>query len=1335
MTELPPTLSETYRRILLRVPPKQVSLVQMILNFIAYADPKLSTDELRAALSAPAAANASQIMKDSGIIREDAITKLCRSLIRKSTDQRFYEFAHFSVVEYLKDGFMSSSELEPELEPFRISQSICDRLLATQCLNYLQLKNFENFSDIFIVDDDESGHDKYYNYDCARHTSHPFYRYAAIYWPIYARDQWHEASVFKPAMYLFGERTGAFRSWVTAWIVYATRSNDKKDVQQLRDALDLAMHPNLTPLHMAATLSLPEICRRLLETGADINSNSPMGTPLQCAVQVVFGILDQVTKLHVDSEVWEGFDAFYCPRWDGKPLPPQSTVDTVKYLLDAGATHNMQQMLGLPNGSLFALAFWVATYTRDFFVASILVDGGVRIEEADLIPLQELLEWLQDYPLDGDCGGLISIIGMKRLMQAFMIQVDKSPLHWRMYKVIWECAIALDCEFASDPLIVDSRVCFTDTFLRQQLVTAVRRGKLELITKILEDPRFGESGLVGPSGESLYGVLAEADENLENPLAIFKAFLDAGSHDSVSKPDEKGLLPVHHLAQTYEWHLFKDESSYQTLEEIVHELVGSGVGCNLLTPNGSTALHLCVRFESDAVLKVLLELDTEENVSMALQTQDETGETPLSLAIAQRREHIALALLERAIGLPGTLQDSTRLLSLCVTTNSQPIFEALLQAGVDDATNTQESILLHNLGRRTSVDFVETLIARYPQALACRIKGKIPLDIYLEQCLRTEHKPHSGITEALAPRKALSTRQRMQSWQHFISTVNKIRKEDETKSSEIGQVVSSVVFALQNLGFVESCEAITHAQNPAILTMLEGVLNSANQCDLDALWPLLPDAVCEVVKNTSGQCWETLKDSSVILRLMKASAASFDLELVGLLLERGVSVHQRVDNLSVLEHACLDTGPFDARSRKIFTLLMDNIDQSRLDEVNPHDQKRRGLIHFLASSRYKAFRVIELLKRGADANLRRGDWNSMPALVEHILAEDAESALILLRNGADPNQADRRGVNAALAAAFNGMVSFLNNLYNIENVKWKKIWCNTCGFWIEVDGNARYLHSANALHVSASRGQVDSLRFYIGRKILTNINETTSGDLFTPMHLAALGGRLDVAKLLLAHGADVNLKTNDGSLPLHFAVRNGHLELVKLLVYHTAKGAVDFRGMSSLAYARRARNNDAITELLSNTEIYQPIIALGVQHVTKEVIQSFKKALLDQDLELCKELLSLGCSPDAELTSSGSGTTPLALAIKYKKMKAINWLLKQNASTIRHLQTLPPIVAMMKRSQYGNILPTMLEHFHREGGSVLDEQYNLIITAVRSRNNNGLALLFKHAQKHELVDG
>ena len=59
---------------------------------------------------------------------------------------------------------------------------------------------------------------------------------------------------------------------------------------------------------------------------------------------------------------------------------------------------------------------------------------------------------------------------------------------------------------------------------------------------------------------------------------------------------------------------------------------------------------------------------------------------------------------------------------------------------------------------------------------------------------------------------------------------------------------------------------------------------------------------------------------------------------------------------------------------------------------------------------------------------------------------------------------------------------------------------------------------------------------------------TKNGDNLTPLHLAALGGYLDVCKLLIEKGADVNAQGKYNMTPLHIAAEKGHLDVCKFLI-------------------------------------------------------------------------------------------------------------------------------------------------------------------------------------------
>jgi ankyrin repeat protein len=63
-------------------------------------------------------------------------------------------------------------------------------------------------------------------------------------------------------------------------------------------------------------------------------------------------------------------------------------------------------------------------------------------------------------------------------------------------------------------------------------------------------------------------------------------------------------------------------------------------------------------------------------------------------------------------------------------------------------------------------------------------------------------------------------------------------------------------------------------------------------------------------------------------------------------------------------------------------------------------------------------------------------------------------------------------------------------------------------------------------------------------------------DGWTPLHEASWYGYLDMIRLLLEHGANVEATNNNRRTPLHLATQNGQLAAVQLLVEHGSTAGI-----------------------------------------------------------------------------------------------------------------------------------------------------------------------------------
>jgi FtsZ-binding cell division protein ZapB len=126
------------------------------------------------------------------------------------------------------------------------------------------------------------------------------------------------------------------------------------------------------------------------------------------------------------------------------------------------------------------------------------------------------------------------------------------------------------------------------------------------------------------------------------------------------------------------------------------------------------------------------------------------------------------------------------------------------------------------------------------------------------------------------------------------------------------------------------------------------------------------------------------------------------------------------------------------------------------------------------------------------------------------------------------------------------------------------------------------------LHYCAINGLTTSVKRLLS---ICNINVNVKDDLFgwTPLHWAARNNHVEIARLLLQNGAEVNAKSNDGNggqTPLHWAAWNGHVDILHLLVENGANlEAQDDVGRRALHSAADHGRLPFIQELISRYHV------------------------------------------------------------------------------------------------------------------------------------------------------
>jgi hypothetical protein len=123
------------------------------------------------------------------------------------------------------------------------------------------------------------------------------------------------------------------------------------------------------------------------------------------------------------------------------------------------------------------------------------------------------------------------------------------------------------------------------------------------------------------------------------------------------------------------------------------------------------------------------------------------------------------------------------------------------------------------------------------------------------------------------------------------------------------------------------------------------------------------------------------------------------------------------------------------------------------------------------------------------------------------------------------------------------------------------------------------------LHHCGKNGFTSSVKRLLSiRNINVNVKDDVHGA--TPLHDAAVNGHVEIARLLLQNGAEVNMKSNYGWTPLLCSAIQGHVDILHLLVENGADlEAQDVDGERALHDAAYNGNLPFIQELISRYHV------------------------------------------------------------------------------------------------------------------------------------------------------
>ncbi|XP_051816209.1 ankyrin-3 isoform X5 [Acanthochromis polyacanthus] len=187
------------------------------------------------------------------------------------------------------------------------------------------------------------------------------------------------------------------------------------------------------------------------------------------------------------------------------------------------------------------------------------------------------------------------------------------------------------------------------------------------------------------------------------------------------------------------------------------------------------------------------------------------------------------------------------------------------------------------------------------------------------------------------------------------------------------------------------------------------------------------------------------------------------------------------------------------------------------------------------------------------------------------------------------------------------------------------------------------------LHIAAHYGNINVATLLLNRGAAVDFMARND---ITPLHVAAKRGNSNMVKLLLDRGSKIDAKTKDGLTPLHCGARSGHEQVVEILLDRGAPILSKTKnGLSPLHMATQGDHLNCVQLLLQHD--------VPVDDVTNDYLTALHVAAHCGHYKVAKLIVDKKANPNAKALN---GFTPLHIACKKNRAKVMELLLKHGAS-------------------------------------------------------------------------
>ncbi|KAG9185957.1 hypothetical protein G6011_02513 [Alternaria panax] len=1236
LTRLPPTLNETYARILIRLKDSARPLIRRALQWITYANRQLTVEELIEIVSID---ENDEVLDTEAYPDLEDLLRYCGSLVRRTGQS--LELAHFTVQEFLET-------IKPEdtvLNEFRLSTT--DTLtLAKTCVNYLYFSSF-----------DHPPSPRYMDYP----EDHAFYGYASAHLPQYVAQYAHEEDLQRHLQKLF-DPNKSFN--LTRFIIQHVRSRPD-NWYTLRNRLDKVCSHEFGSLHAAAMLHFGNVCRWLVEQGCDVNQKSALGVPLECAVYgtpYIFGSLNAL--------------------WKPAHLYSEEAQQTILTLLEVGAVWDVEEkhdmslshaiLLGLTKFLTKMLRLGMPLRVKDFegnkfnhvgfpkkeFLRAI--DDGIEKAETSLDVRMQLLRLAQaehvsikasvssdEAIFDGD---FLKVVvhtvkfGPVSALQRFLsddrfLVIMKDP---KQPGMLLRAAVdhnspqclKLLLEKQLDPAQLDAR---GRTLLHHAIISY--KVDLELLRQLVEcniaevaDPdgcnawhiaaayhRLDVLDLLishyGPDHPSSYARNGEGHSPLL--MAILSKDGDAASRILRSVSPEKTFLTNPRFLHTI---------VAMGLEDTLQEIVDMGADLHAVSDENQNALYFITNATSLEMVELLLSYKLDVN------HLDSYGRSPfLDLLEAEhrsKRSQTWKSLIRGCIGVPAlaftklgtTFSATTRdimghsaWLYFCAKTIARFICN---QEGFDDDSVPPGAYLQDHAVLEDTYSVLVQLGAfkAYEEATT-----KSGLGLLIEACI--------NVTSQIEPTRA-STIIRLYIALFLLNALETTKETNLTSAHP--QVVQLLIWSMSH-GLVEIFEKLlqfgvnVHASSHAY--------NGASAVDIflvkDVSWYhsnlLLAHAQSHRILR--------LQANGDLNHFVLCSSPSFTWDAernrkkLEAILKKGVDPNAVSANHYTAAHVAAGSGDFEG----IKVLVAHHADLLLKDK-----QGRTVIHHAVGRGQINVLTYLRQLIQGDD------EWKRPAAI-------------------------------------------------SVSSIGPQRIPLGPLAF-------SQYFR-CTLTHLAAYTSSSDSLQFLQENNILADVNARTQEGV-CPLHFAACLDSPDTTKWLLKNGANVNIRCGIREISaLHIALKWGRLDNAISLIEAGADFSADSAGVTPEMQTHPNIRADLIS-LLPHVGVQIPpaVISVIQRDHGRQSLGSLYTAIVNGDLKACGSIVADEPSWESSFKECGA-CTPLIVALAHQKLGIVEMLLDHGASTsgtpCAQIKRLTPGVSAIEiaiqRQLFNPILEDLLE--------------------------------------------